>query len=105
MPRRSARRTAFPRISLEVVRFAFDHLAGGKPYFIRETGRHAIKGCMLRVQRQARSRFARERRPSCAERWTELVRSLSRPPRVATQRGLSWRSRSSHRTRNATAWA
>jgi hypothetical protein len=52
MPRRSARRTAFPRINLEVVRFAFDHLAGGNPYFIRETGRDAIRGCMLRVQRQ-----------------------------------------------------
>jgi hypothetical protein len=27
MPRRSGRRTAFPRINIEVVRFAFDHLA------------------------------------------------------------------------------
>lgn len=27
MPRRSGRRTAFPRINLEVVHFAFDHLA------------------------------------------------------------------------------
>jgi hypothetical protein len=52
MPKISAHRTAFPRINLEVVRFAFDHLAKCNPYFIREIGRDAIRGCMLRVQRQ-----------------------------------------------------
>ena len=35
MPRHSGHRTAFPRINPEVVRFAFDHLAEGNPYFIR----------------------------------------------------------------------
>src|SRR5258708_7784070 len=52
MPRHSSHRTTFPRINLEGVRFAFDHLTEGNPYVIREIGRDAIRGCMLRVQHQ-----------------------------------------------------
>jgi hypothetical protein len=53
MPRSSARRTAFPRITLDVVRYACEHPAQASPYYIRESGRDAIKGCMLRVHRRA----------------------------------------------------
>jgi hypothetical protein len=53
MGRSSARRTAFPRITLDVVRYACEHPAEASPYYIRESGRDAIKGCMLRVHRRA----------------------------------------------------
>ena len=53
MGRNSARRTAFPRITLDVVRYACEHPAEASPYYIRECGRDAIKGCMLRVHRRA----------------------------------------------------
>ena len=53
MPRRSSRRTAFPRITLDVIRYAYEHLATSSPYYIRELGRDAIKGCMLRVHRRS----------------------------------------------------
>jgi hypothetical protein len=53
MPRSSARRTAFPRITLDVVRYAYEHPAQASPYYIREVGRDAIRGCMLRVHRRA----------------------------------------------------
>lgn len=53
MPKRLPRRSAFPRITLDVVRHAYDHLATTSPYFIRELGRDAIKGCMLRVHRRS----------------------------------------------------
>jgi hypothetical protein len=52
MPRRSSHRTAVPRITPDVIRYAYEHLAAKNPYYIREVGRDAIRGCMLRVQRQ-----------------------------------------------------
>ncbi len=52
MPKSSARRTAFPRITVEVIRYAYEHPAQASPYYIREIGRDAIKGCMLRVHRR-----------------------------------------------------
>jgi len=61
MPRHSSHRTTVPRINLDVVRFAFDHLAEANPYFIREVGRDAIKGCTLRVQRQTVELGTRQR--------------------------------------------
>lgn len=36
MPRSSTHATAFLRITFEVVRFAFDHLAATNPYYMRE---------------------------------------------------------------------
>jgi hypothetical protein len=53
MPTRSPYRTVFPRITPDVVRYAYEHLATTNPYYIREVGRDAIRGCMLRVQRQS----------------------------------------------------
>ena len=52
MSKSSAHRTAFPRITLDVVRYAYEHPAQASPYYIREIGRDAIKGCMLRVHRR-----------------------------------------------------
>ena len=46
-------RTKVPRITADIVRQAFDHLAQGSPYYIREEGgRDSIRGCHLRVQRR-----------------------------------------------------
>ena len=53
MGRGSTRRTSFPRITLDAVRYACEHPAQASPYYIRESGRDAIKGCMLRVHRRA----------------------------------------------------
>ena|GEM_PF-1305151 len=53
IPRSSSRRTVFPRITPDVVRYAYEHLAETNPYYIREVGRDAIRACMLRVQRHS----------------------------------------------------
>lgn len=53
MGRSSARRMVFPRITLDVVRYACEHQAQASLYYIRVSGRDAIKGCMLRVHRRA----------------------------------------------------
>lgn len=45
-------RTSVPRITVDVVRYASEHPSQGHPYYIRESGRDAIRGCMLRVQRR-----------------------------------------------------